>query len=120
MTTEFFIALFVNLHSLSQFQAVFSFILLLLLCMIYGIESSGPFADSKNLSIIKKGIKYSLTVLLICLPVCLMPTPEELFKIRLSMLKLELTNKENVSLAVEEINRIATKLECKYLGCKEK
>ena len=48
------------------------------------------------------------------------PSINDLYKIRLGLLKYELTSPENVSKGTAEIQRIAHKLECKYLGCNEK
>lgn len=47
------------------------------------------------------------------------PTLEDLTKIRIEMIKYQLVSPENVTKTTDEIKRIAEKLECKYLGCKE-
>lgn len=44
------------------------------------------------------------------------PKAEDLFRVRLALLKWELASPENVNKGVEEIQRIAKKLECKYIG----
>lgn len=47
------------------------------------------------------------------------PSAEDLWKVRIGLIKLELANPENIKKGSEEIARIAKKLECKYLGCED-
>jgi len=50
------------------------------------------------------------------------PTLDDLWRIRIALVKYELASPENVQKATETIERIGKKLECKYLGgesCKE-
>ena len=50
-----------------------------------------------------------------------LPSVDELWEVRLGLLKFSLASPENVQKGAEEIGRIAKKLECKYLGgCEEK
>ncbi len=53
-------------------------------------------------------------------PLAVVPSPDDLFHIRLGMLKYTMASPENVTKGMAEIERIAAKLECKYLGCEEK
>lgn len=52
--------------------------------------------------------------------IALLPTPEQMWKIRLAIVKFELASPENVSKGVDAIERIAHALECKYLKCDDK
>ncbi len=47
------------------------------------------------------------------------PSVEDLWKVRISLLKYQLASPENIEKGAEEIGRLAKKLECKYLGCEE-
>lgn len=47
------------------------------------------------------------------------PDANDLWRVRVSMIKLELASPDNLSKGVETIERIGQKLECKYLGCAE-
>ena len=46
-------------------------------------------------------------------------SPEDLFKIRVSLIKYELIKPENINKGLNHIDRIVKKLECKYLGCEK-
>lgn len=48
------------------------------------------------------------------------PDVEDLWKIRIGMIKLQLASPENVEKGAAEIIRIGHKLECRYIGCDEK
>lgn len=49
----------------------------------------------------------------------MIPTTDQMFHIRLNLIKFELASPDNVRKGTEEIANIAKKLECKYLGCEE-
>lgn len=51
-------------------------------------------------------------------PACV-PNVEDLWKIRIGMIKLQLASPQNVEKGAAEIIRIGKKLECRYLGCEE-
>lgn len=60
-------------------------------------------------------------VALIFLLIAVTPTVNDIWRIRIGLIKLELSSPENINKASDEIQRIGEKLECKYLGCdKEK
>jgi hypothetical protein len=46
-----------------------------------------------------------------------MPTVDDLWKVRIGLLKLQLASPENVQKGAEEIARIAKQLECSYFKC---
>ena len=64
--------------------------------------------------------KAPLVLGLMLLPFCLIPRPEDLLSLRISLIKYELSSPENIERGVETIEKIGKKLECKYLGCDEK
>jgi hypothetical protein len=49
----------------------------------------------------------------------LIPSVDDLWKVRIGLIKLELASPENIQKSTDEITRIAKKLECKYLGCEK-
>lgn len=52
------------------------------------------------------------------IPACV-PNVDDLWKIRIGMIKLQLASPQNVEKGAAEIIRIGKKLECRYLGCDE-
>ena len=73
----------------------------------------------KDKAATRQNFKVVLIITALTAPLAVIPTPEELFKIRLGMLKYTMASPENVQKGMDEIQRVAAKLECKYLGCKE-
>lgn len=55
---------------------------------------------------------------LIC-PFALIPSIEQVWKIRIGLIKFQLASPENIAKGAAVIERIGHKLECKYLGCKD-
>ena len=51
------------------------------------------------------------------LVITIIPSINDLWEIRISLIKYQLASPQNVQKGAEEIGRIAKKLECKYLGC---
>lgn len=45
------------------------------------------------------------------------PSMDQVWKMRISLIKFHLASPENINKAGSEIERIAKKLECKYIGC---
>ena len=58
---------------------------------------------------------------LLSIPIALFPSLQNIWEVRIALIKLQLASPENVQKGTETIERIAKKLECKYLGgeCKE-
>jgi hypothetical protein len=73
----------------------------------------------KNLIMLKKTIKIA-TILPLFLILTNLPNANDLFKVRLALIKYELASPKNVTKGVETIERVAKKLECKYIGGCEK
>lgn len=70
----------------------------------------------------KKMLKYALRILIAAFVFTVfasLPGIEDLYKVRISLIKYEMSSPENVKGAVETIERIGAKLECKYFGCKD-
>lgn len=77
--------------------------------------------EERNNSIKFRSILFKKWPILIpLLLIALMPSVDSLWKIRISLIKLELASPENVRKGTEKITDIAHKLECKYLGCDKK
>lgn len=53
------------------------------------------------------------------MPFALVPSIDQVWKIRIGLIKLQLASPDNIQKGAEVIERIGHKLECKYLGCKE-
>ena len=77
--------------------------------------------ESKRFKGLSKFIfKYTSIAMFICAPFALIPDTDDLWKIRIGIIKLQLASPKNLEKGTEEISRIAKKLECKYLGgCEE-
>jgi hypothetical protein len=59
----------------------------------------------------------ALSLILPSLLITILPTIDDLWKVRISLIKFEMASPENIKGGVETIERIGHKLECKYLGC---
>lgn len=81
----------------------------------YGNDQDRQRADNSRL-VTKRLVMVSVVAaLLACVP-----TLEDMWRVRIALVKYDLAAPENVKAATETIERIATKLECKYLGgCEE-
>lgn len=79
--------------------------------------------DKEKLSLFDcwSSLKKSSTIVfcVLLLPASL-PSMEYLWYVRINLIKLQLSNPENIQKSTETIERIAEKLECKYLGCEKK
>ncbi len=60
--------------------------------------------------------KYAGGCIIFGLLACV-PTMDDLWKVRIGIVKYRLASTENLTKASETIERIGLKLECKYLGC---
>lgn len=118
MKLEILLATFGNMKDLFLLLAIICFVSLLGTVVYYLIAWSED-ADEKTLKTCKSVLKIFLPLTVLLSFVCCLPSVEDLWKVRLGLLKLELANPANVQKGAEEISRIAKKLECKYLGCEE-
>ena len=86
-------------------------------------ERNSHKADSSELASAKMGktlFKPAPILFILFSIIISIPSPNKLFKYRLGILKFQLASPENIKRSSVEIQRIAEKLECKYLGCEEK
>lgn len=120
MKIEFLLALFGNLKCLSSLLAclfgcgVFVYFVIGLITFIedYSRDKSEPFFDKTK----KKVLLYCVLIELPLLGLFVTPSIEELWKVRISLIKLQLASPENISKGVDEITRIGKRLEERYLG----
>lgn len=111
MTTEFLLALFQNIKTLIFVSCIAGVVLIIILLMTY-------FDNNDNWK--KEWAEKIASFLFFGCLICLIPDVDDLWRVRISLIKYELSSKDNIQKASETIERIGTKLECKYLGCEEK
>lgn len=71
----------------------------------------------KRITMLKKFAPYAFVLFVFTL----LPDVNDIWKVRVGLIKLELTDKTNIQAGVEAIERIGKKLECKYIGgCEDK
>lgn len=64
-------------------------------------------------------IKYVIAILFFGAIACV-PSVDDLWRVRIGLIKLQLASPENIQKGADVIERVAKKLECKYVGCEEK
>ena len=87
--------------------------------LILALVASGERSGENVARISYKVFKGLMVTLGLALFFSLVPSTDQLFRIRLNLIKFELASPDNVKKGTEEIANIAKKLECKYLGCEE-
>ena len=90
--------------------------------LIYGftIIENLSYTDASVTKERVKRLKDISVYLVITIVIAMIPSLNDLWKIRIALIKYELASPENIKGATETIERIGKKLECKYLGCEEK
>lgn len=73
--------------------------------------------DDEKMPIFYKWIKRILVFLCVGILLAALPSIDDLWKVRIGLIKYQLASPENISKGVDEINRISKLLECKYIGC---
>jgi hypothetical protein len=106
---ELILALFVNLQCLAGITA-FVWVVYRGITLMQFSTSAVEIAKVAG----KREFKYWIALGLIAS----IPGVGDLWRVRIGLLKYQMASPENVQKGVEEIGRIAEKLECKYLGCK--
>jgi hypothetical protein len=131
MTTELWIAVLMNLSHASGFGAVITLIIglgsaIVAICNrsqaneYTGRECPEKVAEFNGYADQAKSLSRALLITFVpLLLLSAVPTVDQLFQIRLGLIKFELASPENVKLGVAAIEEVAKKLECKYLGCPE-
>lgn len=66
-----------------------------------------------------KNRKKLILFFVVCLCFSLLPSTEDIWKVRIGLIKFQLASPENIKKGTDEIAVIAKKLECKYLGCED-
>lgn len=101
---EFWLAFFGNLSAVFGLAAGGLALVILFIC--------GPLERPSR-------AKKLILPLILCLVLGCIPSVSEIWKVRIGLIKLQLSSPENIAKGVETIEHIGKKLECKYLGCKE-
>lgn len=91
------------------------------------VDTTMWFSDREDLDGFKKKkasqksiSKWCLALCFVSLPFAMLPTIDDIWRVRIGLIKLQLASPENLQKGADVIERIGKKLECKYLGCKEK
>jgi hypothetical protein len=118
------IALWSNLHVLAFVAALIASIASLVLGVVWAMEadmarSFGGKKEVANAATYRRLFKKAAIATAIFAALTAIPDVNDLWRARIALVKLELASTENVQKGTEEIARIARRLECKYLGCKE-
>jgi hypothetical protein len=116
--TEILLATWSNLHEAFAITAFVSATMTIVCAIFYTIKLDMDGAEEA--APLWRWVKRGVVVFCVALPLALAPTLDDLWKARIALVKYQLAAPENVQQATETIERIATKLECKYLGgCEE-
>jgi len=89
---------------------------------VYGASLITKYADDcpKEVKLWLSHVRKLLILMWVTLiPLSLIPNSKQLFKTRINLLKFHIAAPENISKGVDEIQRVARKLECKYIGCED-
>jgi hypothetical protein len=85
-------------------------------CAIADDSSTCDTDKEEGYKVCRKISKYNIPLFLIMLFAMCLPNVDDLWKVRIGLLKLELVNKTNIEAGAAVIERIGKKLECKYIG----
>lgn len=72
------------------------------------------------LSVTRKFLFLVAPIFMVSGAISALPNIDDLWKVRIGLIKLQLASPENVQKGADVIERLGKKLECKYLGCEEK
>jgi hypothetical protein len=121
--TEILLAFLFNFQGVCRAIFIISLICLVLIGAILLLVKCDPILDDfrKETKIgMKKICKICLWCGLLSLPISLIPNMDDIWKIRINLIKFELASPENIEKATGEITQVVKKLECKYLDlCEE-
>lgn len=124
---EIFYATVLNMKGMAIFLAVISLLLAAAAIAIHSSIETDKILE-KDDSPIPKTLLYVALVFgctfWMCILFTLVPSPKDLWEVRIGLLKYNVVSQENIEKFVREgmpaIERITKKLECQYLGCEEK
>lgn len=117
--TEILLALWNNIHDGAVAVAVASGIGASVLGIAYSLKRD--IDSEEDAAPLLPWIKRSVTLFCAGLLLAIIPTLDDLWRVRIALVKYDLAAPENVRGAAETIERIGRKLECKYLGgCEDK
>lgn len=121
---EFFLGMAYNLKWAFNIIAFISILGLtattIAVCITHGEEKDGkPTCGPTERKMARKLWLLAAFFLLFSIIPASVPDVNDLWKIRIGMIKLQLASPENVEKGAAEIIRIGKKLECRYLGCEE-
>lgn len=119
MILELTLAMLANVKDAAVVFSIIGIVFGIFLVAIVTFSSESEM-NEKTRTKVQRGGKTLLVIGIVCLPFALVPTIDDLWKVRIGLIKLELSSEENIQKAATEIERLGKKLECKYLGGCEK
>ena len=118
---DFFLALLINIKgafSVFFWGGVVSIVICLIAMFCMMDEKS---VDEDDWAKWRRWKKYSVILCLITAPFHALPDTEDLWHVRISMLKFHAVSPDNIEKfaknGMPHIERVAKKIECRYLGC---
>lgn len=114
---EFLIAYATNFRGIFTMLAIFTGIILAFgsVALFIGVTQD----EEDGVKFGKMAYKYGSVPFVLFSVLCTVPDVDDLWKVRIGMIKLTLASPDNVQKGADEIARIGKKLECRYLGCEE-
>lgn len=119
---EFILGVAYNLKAGFGFLAcIFSLVTIALTVAFFvsHCDDKDPPPENVKKIVRRSWLVFFLTTIILFIPAAI-PSVDDLWRIRIGMIKLKLASPENVEKGAAEIIRIGKKLECRYLGCDEK
>ena len=117
MSLELLLAVLQNLNKLAF---PLGFLAVCFLCAGIVMIAYGKDFDEKWLTKLgKKSLAPSIITICFAFLLGIIPTINQLWKVRVGLIKLQLASPQNIEKGVETIERIGKKLECKYVGCEK-
>jgi hypothetical protein len=111
MNIDILLAFLMNIKTLAIFVAVLGGFVMFCFLMTCTEEEFKPYLNKI------KWRYFPIWVLFVL--ISLTPSIKEIWEVRIALIKYQLASPENIAKSTEEISRIAKKLECEYLGCKD-
>lgn len=118
---EIFLAVLGNLHELAQIALAAGLVALFAYTIFCGFNQDTAYSDldkARCKTLWSNWRKLVGITAVLSLFVCI-PTMDDIWRVRIALIKFELASPETVKKGADEIARLVQKLECKYLGCAE-